>query len=32
MAIVKASYTRAKAGAKAAVRYIAHRPGNLSLE
>ncbi len=27
MAIVKASYTRAKAGAKAAVRYIAHRPG-----
>jgi hypothetical protein len=27
MAIVKATYTKQKAGAKAAVRYIAHRPG-----
>jgi hypothetical protein len=27
MAIVKVSYTQEKAGAKAAVRYIAHRPG-----
>src|SRR5919199_294829 len=27
MAIVKGSYTKEKAGAKAAVRYIAHRPG-----
>ncbi len=27
MAIVKATYTREKAGAKAAIRYIAHRPG-----
>src|SRR5918911_2528737 len=27
MAIVKVSYTKEKAGAKAAVRYIAHRPG-----
>ncbi len=27
MAIVKATYTKQKAGAKAAIRYIAHRPG-----
>jgi hypothetical protein len=27
MAIVKATYTKEKAGAKAAIRYIAHRPG-----
>ena len=27
MAIVKVSYTKQKAGAKAAIRYIAHRPG-----
>ena len=27
MTIVKATYTKQKAGAKAAVRYIAHRPG-----
>ena len=27
MAIVKASYTKEKAGAKAAIRYITHRPG-----
>jgi hypothetical protein len=27
MAIVKATYTKQKAGAKASVRYIAHRPG-----
>ena len=27
MAIVKASYTKKKASAKAAIRYIAHRPG-----
>src|SRR3712207_4964257 len=27
MAIVKASFTKEKAGAKASIRYIAHRPG-----
>jgi hypothetical protein len=27
MAIVKATYTKSKAGAKAAIRYIQHRPG-----
>jgi hypothetical protein len=27
MAIVKASYTKSRAGAKAAIRYIQHRPG-----
>ncbi len=27
MAIVKATYTKEKTGAKAAIRYIAHRPG-----
>ena len=27
MAIVKATYTKQQAGAKAAIRYIAHRPG-----
>src|SRR5918996_3622315 len=27
MAIVKATYTRSRAGAKAAIRYIQHRPG-----
>jgi hypothetical protein len=27
MAIVKATYTRSKGGAKAAIRYIQHRPG-----
>ncbi len=27
MAIVKATYTKQKAGAKASIRYIAHRPG-----
>jgi hypothetical protein len=27
MAIVKATYTRSKGGAKAAIRYIEHRPG-----
>ena len=27
MAIVKATYTRSKAGAKASIRYIEHRPG-----
>jgi hypothetical protein len=27
MAIVKASYTKSRAGAKASIRYIAHRPG-----
>ncbi len=28
VAIVKASFTKAKPGAKAAIRYIQHRPGN----
>src|SRR2546430_16950376 len=27
MAIVKASYTKSRAGAKASIRYIEHRPG-----
>src|SRR2546421_3644840 len=27
MAIVKASYTKSSGGAKASIRYIAHRPG-----
>src|SRR5215207_2320698 len=27
MAIVKASFTRSRAGAKASVRYMSHRPG-----
>jgi hypothetical protein len=32
MAIVKASYTKSRAGAKASIRYIAHRPGKEGAE
>ena len=32
MAIVKASYTKSGGGAKASIRYIAHRPGKEGAE
>jgi hypothetical protein len=32
MAIVKASYTKSRGGAKASIRYIAHRPGKEGAE